>query len=95
VPFVKYEKNHVEEDEIGGDCSTNGENGAVHRLLVGEPEGKRSLEIPRRRWADIKMGLGETGWGDVWIRLAHDRDRLRARVIAVMNFRIRKMPDNY
>jgi hypothetical protein len=30
----------------------------------GEPEGRRSLGRPRRRWKDgIRMDLGETGWG--------------------------------
>jgi hypothetical protein len=32
----------------------------TYRLLVGEPEGKRLLERPRRRWVDnIRMDLGE------------------------------------
>jgi hypothetical protein len=32
---------------------------------VGNPEQKRSLGRPRRRWEDgIKMDLGENGWGD-------------------------------
>jgi hypothetical protein len=30
---------------------------------VGNPEGKRSLISPRRRWVDnIKMDLREIGW---------------------------------
>jgi len=33
--------------------------------LVGNPERKRPLEIPRRRWEDnIKMDLQEVGWGE-------------------------------
>jgi hypothetical protein len=38
------------------------------RLFMGKPEGRR----PRHRWVDnIKMDLGETGWGGVdWIGLA-------------------------
>jgi hypothetical protein len=45
--------------------------------LVGKPEGRRSLGKPRHRWKDnIKMDLGEIGFGDVnWIHLAQDRDR--------------------
>jgi hypothetical protein len=41
---------------------------------VGKPEGKRPLGRPRCRWVDnIKMDLGEVGWGDVdWIGLAQD-----------------------
>jgi hypothetical protein len=51
------------------------------------PEGKRPLGRPRRRWVDnIRMYLGEVGWGDVdWVGLAEDRDRWRALVNEVMN----------
>jgi hypothetical protein len=40
--------------------------------LVGNPEGKRPLERPRRRWVDnIKMDLRDTGWdGWDWLDLA-------------------------
>jgi hypothetical protein len=57
------------------------------RLLVGKPEGKIPLGRPRRRWVDnIRMDLGEVGWGDVeWFGLAQDRNRWRALVNAVMN----------
>jgi hypothetical protein len=58
--------------------------------LVGKPEGKRPLDRPRRRWEDnIKMDLQEVGggYGD-WMELAQDRDRWRALVNAVMNFRV-------
>jgi hypothetical protein len=57
------------------------------RLLVGKPEGKRSLGRPRRRWVDnIRMYLGEVGWGDVgWIGLSQDRNRWRAVLNLVLN----------
>ena len=29
-----------------------GQGRGVHRVLVGKPEGKRSLRRPRRRWED-------------------------------------------
>jgi hypothetical protein len=33
---------------------------SVYRILVGKPEGRRSLGRPRRRWVDnIKMDLRE------------------------------------
>jgi hypothetical protein len=38
----------------------------VYRLLVGKPDGKRSLGRPRRRWIDnIKMDLLEIGLSGV------------------------------
>jgi hypothetical protein len=53
-----------------------GEDRGVHRVLVGKPEGKRSLGRPRCRWKDnIKMDLQEFGGGlGDWIELAQDRD---------------------
>jgi len=62
----------------------------VYRVLVGQPEGKRTLGRSRRRWEDnIKMHLQEVGCGCMdWIDVAQDRDRWRAVVIAVMNIRI-------
>jgi hypothetical protein len=62
----------------------------VYRLLVGKPEGKRSLGRPRRTWVDnIKGDLVETGWGGVdWIIVAQDRYRWRALVNSVMNLRV-------
>jgi hypothetical protein len=41
-----------------GHVVRNGEERGVHRVLVGKPEGKRSLRRPRRRWEDnIKMDV--------------------------------------
>jgi hypothetical protein len=52
-----------------------------YKILVGNPQGKRSIGRPKRRWEDtIKMDLREVGWGMDWIDLAHDRDRWRAHV---------------
>jgi hypothetical protein len=61
-----------------------------YRLLVGKPEGKRPLGRPRRRWVNnIRTDLGESGWGDLdWIGLAEDRNRWRALVDSVLNFRV-------
>ena len=58
--------------------------------MVGKPEGKRALGRPRRRWEDnIKMELQEVGCGVMdWIELPEDRDRWRALVNGVMNFRV-------
>jgi hypothetical protein len=67
-----------------------GEGRGVYRVLVGRPEGKRSLGRPRLRWEDnIKMDLRETGI-DVanCIQLARDRVRWWAFVNTVMNIRV-------
>ena len=67
-----------------------GEGRDLHRVLVGKPEGKRPLGRPRHRWEDnIKMDVQEVGggFGD-WMELAQDRERWRALVSTVMNFRV-------
>jgi hypothetical protein len=63
------------------------EKSNAYRLLVGKPEGKRPLGRPKRRWVDnIRMDLGEVGWGNVdLIGLAQDRNRWRALVNSVLN----------
>jgi len=41
-----------------GHVARMGEEKGVYRVLVGEPEGKRPLGRPRRRWVDnIRMDL--------------------------------------
>jgi hypothetical protein len=61
----------------------------VHRVLVGKREGKRPLGRPRRRWEDnIKLNLQEVGGNHRnWMQLAQDRDRWRAFVGTVRDFR--------
>jgi len=55
-------------------------------VLVGEPEGRRPLGRPRRRWVDnIRMDLQEVGCR---VGLNQDRDRWRTLVSAVMNLRV-------
>jgi hypothetical protein len=65
-----------------GPCSTNGEKRNADRLFVGRSEERRPIGRPRRRWVDnIKMDLGEIGWGGVdWIGLAQDMDKWTAVV---------------
>jgi hypothetical protein len=60
------------------------------RNAVENPEGKRSLGRTRRRWVEnIRMDLGEVGWGDVdWIGLTQDRNRRRALVNSILNLRV-------
>jgi hypothetical protein len=43
-----------------------GEERKVYKVLVGKPQGRRSLVRPRRRWEDgIRMDLREIGLGGV------------------------------
>jgi hypothetical protein len=53
---------------------------------------RRPLGRPRRRWeGSIKVDLQEVGGVRVdWMELSHDRERWRALVSTVMNFRVPK-----
>jgi hypothetical protein len=66
-----------------------GEDRKVYKVLVGEPERKRPVIRPRRRWEEwIRMDLREVGWEVDWIRLAQDKGRWRAVVNSVMNLQV-------
>ena len=66
------------------------ERKVAYRVLVGNPEGKRTLGRPRHRWEDnIKMDLQEVGCGGMdWIDLVQNRNRWWALVNAVMNLQV-------
>jgi hypothetical protein len=73
-----------------GHVAQLGEKRYAYRILMGNPEGKRPLGRPKRKWVDnIEMDLREKGWGGVdWIDLAQNRDQWRAPVNTVMNLRV-------
>jgi hypothetical protein len=54
-----------------GHIARNGETRNAYTILVGKPEGKRSLERSRLRWVDnIKMDLRVIGsTGSILIRI--------------------------
>jgi hypothetical protein len=57
-----------------GHLAQMGERRNAYRLLVGKPEGKRSIRRPRHRWVDnIKMDLVQIGLDELdWIGLAQN-----------------------
>jgi hypothetical protein len=75
---------------LAGHVARMGEKRNTYRILMENPEGKKPLGRPRRRWVDnIKADLREIGWdGMNWIDLAQDRDQWRDLVKAVMNLRV-------
>jgi hypothetical protein len=80
-----------------GHVARTGEETGVRRVLLGKPEGRRSLGRPRRRWVDnIRMDLQDVGSGYMeWIGLAQNRDSWRTLVRAVMNLRVPSNAGNF
>ena len=59
---------------MAGHVARMGESRGAYRVLVGQPEGRRTLGRPKRRWEDnIKMDLRGAGWGaqtgSIWLRI--------------------------
>jgi hypothetical protein len=72
----------MKEDKTGGHVARMGEMRNAYNILIGKPEGKRSLGRPRRRWEDnIRMDVREMWTG------CRDEDQRRAVANMVMNLR--------
>jgi len=75
---------------MGGACGAYGGGESCAQGSGGETWGKEPLGRPRRRWEDnMKMDLQEVG-GDCgdWMELTQYRERWRALISTVMNFRV-------
>jgi len=58
----------IENNEMGGACSTYGDRRGEYGVLVGKPGGKKPLGRPGRGWEDnIKMDIQEMG--SSWLRI--------------------------
>jgi hypothetical protein len=62
----------------------------AYRVLVGKPEGKWALGIPRLILVDtVKMDFKDIAWEGVnWVDLSRDRDSWLTVVDVVMNLRV-------
>jgi hypothetical protein len=65
----------------------------IQRVLVGKPEGKRTIGRHRCGWGNnikILKRRNSMGWGMDWIHLAQDKNQRRDVVKKVMNLRVPK-----
>jgi hypothetical protein len=62
----------MQEDEMASLVARRGDRRNAYKILVRNPEGKRPLGRPHRRWEDnIRMDLRERGWEGVnWFHLS-------------------------
>jgi hypothetical protein len=68
--YKEISESNVSYNEIGGACSSDEGGERRIQVLVGKPEGKKPLGIPRHRWEDnIQMDVQEVGCG-VWTGLS-------------------------
>jgi len=66
-----------------------GEIRGAYRVLVGKPEGQRSLQDPTvDRRIILRWIFGKWDEGRDWIDLAWDTNRWRTIVNAIMNLRV-------
>jgi hypothetical protein len=73
-----------------GHAACTGKMRNSYNILVGNPERKREVGKPERRWeGNIRMDLKEKVWDVVdWIYLAQDMNQRQALVNTAKNLRI-------
>ena len=72
-----------------GHTSRVGERRVACRVLVGKPEGQRSLDDPSvDRRIILRWIFGKWDEGMDWIDLAQDTNRWRTLIYAIMNLRV-------
>jgi hypothetical protein len=74
-----------------------GDMRGAYRVQVGRPVGKRPLQRPGLKWENNKkVDFQKHGReGMAYIHLAQDRDKWRAPVNAVLNFRVPQNAGNF
>jgi hypothetical protein len=85
-----HSDDQIKKNKKGVECGIYGDKRSVYRGLVGRREKRILLGRHIRRLEDnIKIDLQKVEWGDMdCIDLAHDRDKWRALVNAVMKLRV-------
>jgi hypothetical protein len=75
---------------MGWACITHEEKRNAYRILVGNPEGNRTLGRLRCKWEDnITMDLRNIGWGGMdWIDVTEDKDHWRSVVKTVLKLQV-------
>jgi hypothetical protein len=75
---------------LAGNAARIGKKRNSYMILIGKPEGKRSLGRLRRKWVDnIKMDIRKIGSVVIdLIDLAQDWSQWRALMNTVMNLRV-------
>jgi hypothetical protein len=75
---------------MGRAYSTNGEKGKAYRILMGKPEGRRSLERLRRIWANnIKTNLTDIASTVMdWTDLSQYKGQWRTSANTIIKLRV-------
>lgn len=64
----------ITECKRGGICRMHKEDGNVHKVLLGKPQGNRTLVRPKHGWKDVRMCVH-------WIQVAHSTAQWLAKAV--------------